>query len=717
MELIMAAVFRPHVVGRNRMVVTQDVPPAALVRPTPRSVLQRLGQRMARHRRLVIALWCLVTVGSVLLLPTLVRDLGTPSLRVEGSAAVVAERTLQRGFPELGDEQILLAFASDRLAADDPAYLKAVQDGLDAFADGSGVGTLQFLPPAVRQDPRHLYVMAGLRGNQQQRQARLPLRRAELQQAVRQASQGRVRVSITSESTMFSEVKRADLNDLKRAELIAVPVALLVLVAGLGAISAGLLVLVVAGVAVAATSGALALAALVFGLHVDTLMWTVGATIGLSLGLDYALLLVLRHRIGTTASADPVTHVSGQVLATAGRTVVWCASAVVLTAAALLVVDAAIIRSLAWPAMVAATVAPLVTLTLLPALLAAFPGLGASPRRAGGTRRWERWARHLMRHPILYTGLAGGALLLAMLPVAGLRLGLDFDRESLAGTDVGRAFAQMEGDQLADIMVLALPHTGTAVDVTEHMERLSADPRVVVATAVDNGRNLTAVIIAARSAADQPETAALVTQLRQIGQVAGAAAVLVDLKHECLHRLWQVIALVLAFSLVFLTAALRSVLLPIKAAAMNVLATGAAFGLLTAVTGQQVNVLLPLLTFTLVFGLSMDYEVFLVHRMAEHYRTSRDNTEAVALGLRDTARPITLAAAVLVVVFAALLTADRQELRQLAFLVGTAVILDVTLIRLVLVPALMRLLGRWNWWLPLRRANHFSTPPASCRRV
>ncbi|MFI0445426.1 MMPL family transporter [Actinomadura sp. 6N118] len=640
--------------------------------------------------------------GSLMLLPSLAGDLDAPSLRVAGSPADVAAGTLERGFPELGTEQMVLAFSADHLAADDTEYLAAVQAGLEALTAGPGIGAVQFLPPAVGQDQRHLYVLAGLQGGEKQWQARLPARRAALQRAVARTSEGRVRVSLASQTAMLGEVKRADQDDFKRAELVAVPLALVVLIAGLGSLGAGLVPLLMAGVTVAVTSGVLALSALAFGLHVDTLMLTVAATIGLGLGLDYGLLLLLRYRRHQDVS---VVRRAGEVLEAAGRTVVWCACAVFVAAGTLLMVEADIIRALAISVMVAAVLAPLVTLTLLPALLGAFPRLAAPPRRKGeGTEEggWERWARHLMRRPVRYTVLAGGLLVLAVVPVAGLRLGLDFDRNSLRGTDPGRAIAQMESDRIAGITVLALPHRGRLTEVSGQVERLRADPRVSVVVPVDNGRDLTAVLIATRSASDHPAMAALVEDLRPMGQVAGAAAVLVDLKQECSKRLWQVAALVLGCSLVFLMAALRSVLLPVKAVVMNVLATGAAFGLLALVTDQQVNVLLPLLTFTLVFGLSMDYEVFLVHRIAEHYRTGGDNTDSVALGLRDTARPITLAAAVLIVTFAALLTADRQELRQLGFLVAVAVTLDVTLIRLVLVPALMRLLGRWNWWLPLR---------------
>ncbi|MFC4912018.1 MMPL family transporter [Actinomadura gamaensis] len=694
---------------------------------TRRRVLWRVGEVSARRRWTVVVVWSLVVAAALAAVPGLLAGLGTPSLRVAGSPADRAMASLQRGFPELGGEQMVLAFASDRWTADDPAYLNAVGEGLKALARRPGVGTMQFLPRAAGQDRRHLYAVVGLSGTELQKQRRLGGWRSAIQDAARVASGGRVAVSLVGETSVFDHVKRADLADLRRAETWALPVALLVLAAGLGAVGAGLLPLVAAGVTIAVTCGVLDVLKAVGGLRPDTMSLTVAATIGLGLGLDYALLLLLRHRR---------TPRPGDVADTAGRTVVWCAVAVAACAATLLLVDAQVVRTLAVPAVVSACVAPLVVLTLLPALLAIAPGLAAPRRRrsAGDPGEfWARWARHLMRRPVRYAVVSATVLVLAAAPVAGIAPGLDFDRDALRGTDPGAGIARMEGDGLAGVTVLALPHRpGEPVEVSGLVQALRSDERVSVAVPLDNGRDVTAVLIGTRDAADRARTAALVRDLRdrawldartglpsaQRVQVAGAAATLADLRAETASRLWRVAAVVLGFSLVFLVAAMRSVLLPLKAVLMNVLTTGASFGLLTLVAdaeGQRVNVLLPLLVSTIVFGLSLDYEVFLVHRIAEHYRATGDNTEAVARGLRDTARPITLAAAVLAATFASLLTADRVEIRQLGFAVATAIALDATLVRLVLVPALMRLLGRYNWWLPAVAAGS-ATPIAVVKR-
>jgi RND superfamily putative drug exporter len=197
--------------------------------------------------------------------------------------------------------------------------------------------------------------------------------------------------------------------------------------------------------------------------------------------------------------------------------------------------------------------------------------------------------------------------------------------------------------------------------------------------------------------------------------VGGATATFVDLSEETTGKLPYVMALVLGLSLLFLLLVFRSVALPIKAVAMNLLVTAAAVGLTVAVfqhghgegllgfhsTGF-LQVYLPITVFVLLFGLSMDYEVFLIRRMKEAWEDGHDNAAAVATGIEHTARPIAAAAAIMVAVFGGFLTAGVLELKEFGLSLSVAIALDATLVRLVLVPALMRLFGDWNWWLPGR---------------
>ncbi|MCP9966574.1 MMPL family transporter [Actinomadura madurae] len=197
--------------------------------------------------------------------------------------------------------------------------------------------------------------------------------------------------------------------------------------------------------------------------------------------------------------------------------------------------------------------------------------------------------------------------------------------------------------------------------------------------------------------------------------VGGATATFVDLSEETTGKLPYVMALVLGLSLLFLLVVFRSVALPIKAVAMNLLVTAAAVGLTVAVFqhghGESLlgfesvgflQVYLPITVFVLLFGLSMDYEVFLIRRMKEAWEDGHDNAAAVATGIEHTARPIAAAAAIMVAVFGGFMTAGILELKEFGLSLSVAIALDATLVRLVLVPALMRLFGDWNWWLPGR---------------
>ncbi|WP_043632859.1 MMPL family transporter [Nonomuraea candida] len=736
-------------------------PPAAGDRRR-RSVWCRLGLLAARRHRLVLAVWLVLVAGSAVLVPGLVERSAAPAIRVEGSGSADAARLLQQGFPQLGGEQMLMVFASATLTDADGPYQRALHDATRAVAARPLVGGVRLLPAVPGQDRRRVYALLGVNGDQRARQEALPSLLRAAGDAADRASGGRVEVHVVAEGALLTLIKRTDLADLQRAELLAVPLSLLALAAGLGAIGAAAAVLAVAGAVTVTCLGLLGVASLL-GVTVNTFMLAVAATVGLGLGLDYALLILLRYRQSRAAGHDR-HEAAGAAVSTAGRTAIWCALGVALTSAALLVVRTPMIRTMAVAVCVAAVVAAAVAVTLPPALLVAadrwllrrraadrwFLRRRAADRwllrrraadrwllrrradrqslrrraaaPAGGDG-WARWARHLMRHPVAYTLACSGALLLAAAPLTGARLGFDLDRPALAGTDFARGLAHMEADGIASAVAVVLPHpAGTPpVAASALVAALKDDPRVSLTASVDNGHDLTVVIVFTRTSLDDPATTELARQITgrlapatlppgQQVYVTGPTMIFSDLMDETAAQLGTVIPLVLGCSLVFLLVTFRSVVLPVKAVVMNLLAVLAAFGLLTLATrhlpglvGAEVNTLVPLLAFTLVFGLSIDYEIFLIHRVAEHYQVHGDNTAAVADGLTHTARPITVAAACMVATFAALLTADSRHLVQLGLTVAVAIVLDATLIRLVLVPALMRLFGDRNWWLPFAR--------------
>ncbi|SDG22503.1 putative drug exporter of the RND superfamily [Sinosporangium album] len=381
---------------------------------------------------------------------------------------------------------------------------------------------------------------------------------------------------------------------------------------------------------------------------------------------------------------------------------------------------------------------------------------------------WGRWAAFVLRHPVL-TGLPALALLiLASLPLTSIKLGIDWGLAALSETRSGkgqqivtqsftagavgpvqvttckpRPIAAPELDRVASLTATLArhPHVESVTSVTSeldrafgghteaHLRRAAAVPearrelnRIVD---LDRGGRCTYLSIILNQAVDSPEASALVRDLRDQHapdafrgtgaevHVGGLTAQYVDLSDETSSKLPLVIAIVLGLSFVYLLLVFRSVLIPLKAVVLNILATTAALGLTVFVfqfshgdwllgftSVGTLQAYLPVALFALLFGLSMDYEVFLVSRIQEEYERSGDNDRAVVVALSHTARQITAAAAIMAAVFGSLLLADVLELKQFAFGLAVAVVIDATIVRMLLVPAAMGIAKRANWWIP-----------------
>ncbi|MGW0704476.1 MMPL family transporter [Streptomyces sp. NPDC002643] len=673
--------------------------------------------------------WAVVVVVACLVLPVGLAQVRGAIVRVEGSSSARAAELIARGLPSFGSEQVSLAFDSSSLTADSEPYRRAVAAAARAADELPGTGQIIPVPDAPDRDPRHAYLAMGIEGDDDARRRLLPALRSAVGRAVTDASDGRVTVALTGATPVFTEQIKADLRDLRYVEAVTVPAALLLLVVGLGSVGSALVVLVTAALAVLVSTGALAAVALV--LDVDSLMVTVATTVGFGLGLDYALLVLLRYRSLRDDGLAPDPAVASATRS-AGHAVLWCAAAVVVTSAALLATPLALARTAALVAALTAVVTAAAATTLLPAVLPRLDPLldrGRVRRRDGANRkeRWARWARRLMDRPWPHLLGVLAVLLVAAFPAGTLRTGLQMERSVIAGTEAGRGLAQMERDGLAGVTLVALPHPPTAgpVDTTDLTDALRADPRVTTVATLDNGRDLTLVTVTDRLISDRRPAEHLVTDIRTLaaralppGQqvfTAGPAAQLADFHQALRPALRQIAVIVLAGAFLLMLVAFRSLLLPLKAITMNVLSLAASFGLLAWVNGrtaEPIHLAIPLLAATVVFGLSLDYEVFLVHRITTHYRATGDCRLAVARGLGDTARPITLAATTMATVFAGLMVTQRDDFRQTGFLVATAVLLDATLIRMVVVPALMRLLGHRNWWLPAPLSRLLPPPDA-----
>jgi len=466
------------------------------------------------------------------------------------------------------------------------------------------------------------------------------------------------------------------------------------------------------------------------------------AMIGLGVGIDYSLFVVTRYRQFLTEGRGP-RDATVAAMATAGRAVLLAGSTVVISLLGLLVVQQPSMDGLAVGSVVAVLLVMAGALTLLPAMLG-FAGRGIDRLRIPGlTPRvpavqqgfWWRWSRTVMRRPWACATAALAVLVVLAVPLLSMRLGF-----SDAGNDPPSLTTRQAYDALARgfgpgfngplLIVTSQPAgSGTALAAVRSLDRrLTAVPGIARVPPPDlNPAGNTAVIIAYPTTGPQAaQTASLVTRLRSqvipaatVGTkvsvlVGGETAASIDASSYLAGRLPWVIAVVIALAFVLLLAVFRSVAIPVTAAVMNVVSIGAAYGVIVAVyqwgwlsslfgvsrTGP-IDPWIPLMMFTIVFGLSMDYEVFLLSRVREEWNRDGVSDRAVAAGLAGTARVITAAALIMVCVFASFIINDPlRVINVFALGLATAIFVDATLVRMVLVPAIMRLLGRANWWMP-----------------
>ncbi len=449
---------------------------------------------------------------------------------------------------------------------------------------------------------------------------------------------------------------------------------------------------------------------------------------------------------GAAQQHERVADAVGAAIATAGRTILFSGVICALAITAMLILRAAVFREITVGVVAVVACTLLAALTLLPAvlgLLGARIDRGALPARMrpadsrsdmdGRKGGWARWALVMMRHPVLALLASSTILLLIAVPAIGLSYGLNLGVFTVSEAPSGRgeqvlAKSFAPGAVSPMEVVVTGPHeTADRTDVPAAKsltETLENDSRV---SGVTEHRGPAGVLlrVVTTVAVDSTTANALALHIRQDLApklharwgvqvlVGGATGTMIDLAHETSTKFPIVVALILAASLLFLLVVFRSPILAVKAILMNLLATVAMLGVVVFVFqdghGEHlfaftstgfIQCFVPLTVFALVYGLSMDYEVFLIRRIQEEWERTGDNRRSVAIGVEHTARPITAAAAIMVVVFGSFITANLLELKQLGFAVAVGIAIDATLIRLVLVPALMRLFGRWNWWLP-----------------
>jgi len=459
------------------------------------------------------------------------------------------------------------------------------------------------------------------------------------------------------------------------------------------------------------------------------------SAIGIGVAIDYALFVVTRYREELRRGRSVAGAVAVSV-GTSGRAVALSGATVIVALFGMFIVNVQAFRSMAIGCMTVVAVAVVGALTLMPAVLAVLgrridrwrvPFLGRD-RRQDGERFWHRWALSIMRRPWVYLIASLAVLLTLAAPLLSIQLGQSGsailppgESPRVASEQMAQAFGPGVAGPLE--IVVRTPGAAGQAGVARLIGELRADPAVAAVTAPGRAAGLTRVSVIAKFPPESKDTEALVRRVRQTyvpaaglsgsALVGGETAFNLDLENEIAGHLPEVIGVVLLLSFILLMMAFRSLLLPLKAIIMNLLSVAAAYGLMVALfqwgwaegpLGFQsqgfIDVWVPMFLFSILFGLSMDYEVFLMSRIREEYGRTGSNEQAVARGLESSARTITSAALIMVTVFAAFATSRLVPFKEMGFGLAAAVLIDATIVRTVLVPSAMKLMGDWNWWMP-----------------
>jgi RND superfamily putative drug exporter len=462
--------------------------------------------------------------------------------------------------------------------------------------------------------------------------------------------------------------------------------------------------------------------------------------IGLGVGIDYALFILSRFRNGLDEGLEKRAAAIAAV-DTAGRAVLFAGVTVIIALMGMFLLGLSFLYGVAMAAALAVLMTMIAALTLLPALLTIaghwvdrlrIPGLGKRTPSTAEDTRWYRWSRQIQRRPLLAALLSGGLLLVLCIPTLSLRLGSNDAGTDPAGTTTRNAY-----DLLAEgfgagfngpfSIVASLPSKGDDTALKELSKSLKTEPGIAETTAVIlNPAGNTGVFQLYPTTSPQSEkTTELLDHIRgdlippleqrtgaQV-HVGGITAIFEDFGNAIAEKLPLFIGVVVLLSALLLMAVFRSILVPLKAVLMNLLSIGAAFGLIVAVfqwgwgasligidgTGPIIS-FFPIFLFAIIFGLSMDYEVFLMSRMHEEWENSHDATRSVTRGLALTGRVITAAAAIMCTVFLSFMIGEDRIIKLFGLGLASAVLIDAVIIRSVLVPAIMQLFGERAWWLP-----------------
>jgi putative drug exporter of the RND superfamily len=720
--------------------------------------VRRLARFVILRRRAVI-----VAAGIAVVVAGVVGGGVADRLSLGGFADPSAESTkaadiLDEEFPSSTADLVLVVTAPDGAEVDDPAVAEAGLALTDELAQEEGiVGVtshwalgLGELSPLRSQDGHQALVLASVEGDDDE----LIEISGELSEEYTGEYEGGLVVAVTGRGEVTRQVSDLAEKDLQKAEALSAPITFVALIVVFGSLVAALLPLGVGIVAVLGTFLVLTLITAVTDVSVFAL--NIATAMGLGLGIDYSLFVVSRYREELAAGRSMEMAIS-RTMQTAGRTVAFSAGTVAVSLSALLLFPIPYMQSFAFAGIAVVVLAAGTAIVVLPAVLAALgprveKGTLFRHRDSTGSGVWHRQAERVMRHPWPYVVVVVSFLLVLAIPFRELRTGTVDDRvlpESASSRaaldDVRSGFSSRESAALSVVVpgaaaeLEALDEYAIALSAVSGVERVDAlsgsyqageqlataeqlPPELLSRFEAEGDDTWLSVVPGIEPIGAEGEQ--LVADVRAVTTpfeptyVGGLSAELVDTKDAISARLPWAIGLIAVVTFILLFMMVGSLLVPLKALVLNVLSLTATFGAMVWIfqdghlsgffditpTGF-IDVTTPLVMFCIAFGLSMDYEVFLLSRIKEEYDLERDNEHAVAVGLEKTGRIVTAAALLLAIVFVGIALSAVSVVKLFGIGLALAVLVDAFLIRSTLVPAFMRLAGRANWWAPkpLRR--------------
>ncbi len=711
---------------------------------------ESIARASSRRPWITIGIWVVLFFIAAFLRATLFADVITTEFAITndpessvGKQLIEAKLTGPKGTNEI------VIVQSEDLTVDDPEFREVV-DSIHADVSALGPEIIRqetllnyFQTPAeflVSQD-RHTIIMPfTMAGNVDDASDHIE----EVADVVDgHKGDPNFKVLMVGQATLGLDFQEVAQEGLLKGEIFGAPIALVILVLVLGAVVAAFIPLTMAVVSIVLAMG---LASLV-GQFIELSFFVENmiTMIGLAVGIDYSLFFLSRYREERSKGLDKIEAIA-RAGATANRTVVFSGMTVVLGFVGLLLVPSNVFIGIGLAVILVVVASVLAALILLPAILGllgdrinklSIPMVGNTQTnfdesRSGGF--WDWMSRAVMGKPIISLVLAGGLLIAAAVFFFDIRTGssgissfpdgieskegfLILDREFSAG-EVTPAEIVIDGDINSPAVQAAIGRLTTALETDASF----GQPRPLIISE-DGELGLLVVPVAGDSAAQA--TVDSVKRLRSEHVpgafqgvpaevfVTGETALNIDFFDMAKDAAKVVIPFVLAVSFLLLMVIFRSIVVPIKAIILNLLSVGATYGILVLVfqkgvladtfgfqQAETIEAWIPIFLFAIIFGLSMDYHVFLLSRIRERFDQTLDNTESVAFGIRSTGRLITGAALIMVAVFYGFAAGDLVGLQQMGFGLGTAILLDATIVRMILVPASMKLLGEWNWYLP-----------------